>query len=460
MTLKEVMDSQSIVVFGASSNPFKSGSMLIQVLKERGFSGELAGINPKGGEVFGVPLYSSVSEVPFKPDLAALHIAPRLIPAVLRECSAVGIKGVVISSEGFSESGEEGRQIQEEIRRILRETGMRGFGPNTLGVINTETSLTTSYFSDQNMLMPGTIGFVAQSGIFIGALLRMISSIENLKLSKGLGLGNKVDVDEVDTLEYLREDDQTRIIGMYLEDIRDGRRFLEEASLTVKQKPVLLLKSGKTQQGARAIASHTASLAGNNEILDGAMKQAGVIRLGGIEELVNNLMAFDWMPLPRGNRIALVTFSGAQSIMSIDIAMKENLALARFSEKANAHIGQVIANHYKAQNPIDIFPDMMNHGFEKTNLEIIKALMEDDGVDGIFLISFVIEGPKPYVPLVEYVRSHCKKPFFVSLMGSMDDVRTNMQYLQSQKIPCYAYPESAVRAFANMWRYASRVREA
>lgn len=457
MAINDVMNSKNLVVFGASTNPFKSGSMLIQVLKEKGFQGNVAGINPKGGEVHGVTLFKSIADVTFYPELAALHIAPGLMPQALRECAEAGVKGVVISSEGFAESGEEGKSIQDEIRNILKESGMRGFGPNTLGIINTETGMTTSYFIDDNMLKPGTIGFVAQSGIFIGALLRLVSSFENLKLSKGIGLGNKVDVDEDEALEYLRNDSQTKVIGLYLEDIRSGRRFMEEAALTAKEKPVLLLKSGKTPQGIRAIASHTASMAGDDAVLDGAMKQAGVIRLEDMEELIDNLMAFDWMPLPKGNRIALVTFSGAQSIMSIDAAMKEDLVLARFSEKAKEQIGQVIANQYKARNPVDVFPDMMNHGFEKTNTEIVKALMEDDNVDAIFFISFVTEGPEPYYSLAEIVRDNCRKPFFVSLMGAIDDVRVNMDFLRSRKIPCYAYPEHAVKTFANMVRYASYV---
>ena len=452
------MESESLVVIGASSDPFKSGSMLIKVLQDVGYTGKVAGINPKGGEVYGTKLYKTLDDVPFRPDLGVLHIQPRFIPEVVKNCALIGMKGIVISSEGFAESDEKGKQYQRELKEILKSSGMRGFGPNTLGIINTSTKLTTSYFSDHDMMTPGSIGFIAQSGIFIGALLRYISSIDNLKISKGLGLGNKVDVDESDALEYLLQDEQTRTIGMYLEDIRDGRRFLETARRASTQKPVLLLKGGRTAQGAHASASHTASMAVDDAVFDGSLRQAGVVRMKGIEELVSNLMAFEWMPLPKGNQIALVTFSGAQAIMSVDAAVEEGLSLAKFSESTRADISTVIANSYKAQNPIDIFPDMMTHGFEKTHLEILKALLKDDGVHGIVLISFVMDGPKPFYPLVELLNQHHDKPVFITLMGPKEDVRNCGDYLASQKIPCYPFPETAVRVFSNMWNYRKNTR--
>jgi len=456
-SVREVMESSSIAIFGASRDPFKPGALLIEVLRQTGFKGRVAGINPGGGEFRGVTLYPSLGEVPFDVDLAAMIIPPRAVPEALRDCARKGVKGVVISSEGFAESGEEGRAIQEEIRTILRSADIRGFGPNTLGLVNTETGLLTSYFANSNTTIPGSVGFAAQSGIFVGALLLYMGSFPVYRISKGLGLGNKVDVDESDALAYLAADRQTRIIGLYLEDIRDGRRFLEEATRAVRKKPVILLKGGRSEAGSAATVSHTASLAVDDAILDGALRQAGVLRVKGVDELLATIMGFQWAPLPRGNRIALVTFSGAQAIMSIDQAADEGLTLARFKPETLDRLSSVISTDSKRKNPIDTYPDMNVHGFEKTSTEIVKALLDDDGVDGIFFISFAGYGTDMMDPVVDLVRKRANKPFFVSLLGGADDITLSRAYLMEREIPIFDFPETGVRVFSRMWQYARRI---
>lgn len=457
-SVREVLESKSVAVIGASRDPLKPGAQLLNVLKKVGFQGQVAGVNPQGGQVFEMPLYRNLEEIPFPVDLAVLHIPPASVPAALEECARKGVKGVVISAEGFAEAGPQGAKYQEEVRNILRSTGMRGFGPNTLGLVNTATGLTTSYYSGPRMLRPGSIGFVSQSGIFVGALLRYLSSLEGFQLSKGIGLGNKVDVDECEALAYLMEDEQTRIIGMYLEDIRDGRKFLQVAREAAARKPVLLLKGGRTKEGARATASHTASLAVEDSVFEGAVRQAGILRLFAIDEFINTLKGFLNMPLPRGGRIALVTYSGAQAIMSIDAAIEEGLEVAHFGEDTRQKIARVIATPSKAQNPVDLFPDMLSHGFEKTAMEVLQALLEDDGVDAIIFISFAIFGAEPYRPIVDLLQGRCTKPVFFSLLGTKKDIEVSRSFLEEHHIPCLDFPEMAVRVLARMRKYA-RIRE-
>jgi acyl-CoA synthetase (NDP forming) len=456
--IREVLDARSVAVIGASRDPEKPGAQLLRVLKKVGFQGQVAGVNPQGGEVFETPLYRKLEEVPFAVDLAVLHIPPRLIPAVLQDCVRKGVKGVVISAEGFAETGAEGAQYQEEVKNILQSSGMRGFGPNTLGLVNTATGLTTSYYAGPRMLRPGPIGFAAQSGIFVGALLRYLSSFEGFQLSKGLGLGNKVDVNESDALSYLMDDEQTQIIGMYLEDVRDGRRFLETARQAVAKKPVLLIKGGRTQEGARATASHTASMAVEDTLFEGAVRQAGVIRLTGIDDFVRSLKGFLNMPLPRGGRLAFVTYSGAQAIMSIDASVDLGLQVARLEESTRERIGRVIATASKTRNPVDIFPDWLAHGFEKTTTEILKAFLEDRGVDGVICISFADSHPEIYQPMVEMLKGERAKPVFFSLLGAQKDIDVCKSFLEEHRIPCFDFPEMAVRVFAHMWKYA-QIRE-
>lgn len=452
--IREILEAKSVAVIGASRDQEKPGAQLLKVLKEVGYQGYVAGVNPQGGEVFGTTLYRNLQEVPSNIDLAVLLIPPRFVPEALRECARKGVKGVVISAEGFAETGAQGAKYQEEVNAILKATGMRGFGPNTLGIVNTANKLTTSYFATAQMLMPGSIGFAAQSGIFVGALLRYLSSLEGLHLSKGIGLGNKVDVNESDALSYLKDDEQTKIIGLYLEDVKDGRLFLDNLKEAVAKKPVLIIKSGRTGAGARASASHTASLAVEDAVFDGVIRQAGAIRLTGIDDFIRTLRGFLNMPLPRGDRLAFVTYSGAQAIMSIDAAIEHGLQVARLGEATQARIAGVIATPSKTRNPIDIFPDWLAHGYEKTMSEILKALLDDKGVDGIVFISFADARPEVYQPMVDILKADRRKPVFLSLLGDSKDKEACQSFLDGNGLPCYDFPEYAVRVFAHMRQYA------
>jgi acetyltransferase len=195
-------------------------------------------------------------------------------------------------------------------------------------------------------------------------------------------------------------------------------------------------------------------------VLDGALRQAGVLRMADMDELVNTIMGFQCMPLPKGERLAFVTYSGAQAIMSMDAAADEGLQMARFSKQAQQRIAGVIATPNKAQNPVDVFPDMMTHGFEKTATEILHALLEDDGVHGIVFISFAIYGPDPYRPLVEVIRNRLTKPIFFALLGDKGKVADCREFMEQNDIPFYTFPEMAVRVFAHMWRYARTLKQA
>lgn len=458
-SIREILESRSVGVIGASRDPGKSGSQVLRALQEASFQGKFAGVNPHGGEVFHTPLYRTLDDIPFPVDLAVLHIPPEAIPSALNQCARKGVKGVVITSEGFAEAGAQGAQIQEEVRRILRSTGMRGFGPNTLGLVNTATGLTTSYFASRRTMRPGSIGIVAQSGTFLGALLMYLGSFESFRLSKGIGLGNKVDVDECEVLSYLAEDEQTRVIGMYLEGLRDGRRFLEVARKVTAKKPVVLLKGGRTKEGARAAASHTASMAMEDSLVDAALRQARVLRMAGIDDFIQTLKGFVTMPLPRGRRVAIVTYSGAQGILSADAVVQAGLELARFQTSTLDKLSRVIATPPKRENPVDLFPDMLAHGFEKTTIEILKSLLEDEGVDGIIFISFAIFGPESLRPLAEIIRGSCRKPVFFSFLGAKEIMEGSQQFLEAERIPCFDFPEMAVRVFANMWKFASEKSE-
>jgi acetyltransferase len=454
------MESRNMAVIGVSRDPNKAGgNELLKAMRDTGYQGRVAGVNPHGGDFNGITLYRSMDDIPFDVDLGVLFIPPRAVPKALTDCARKGCKGVVITSEGFAESGDEGKQLQEEIRTILKSTGMRGFGPNTLGIVNTETGLSSSRGANVRILRPGSIGFVTQSGIFVGALLKYLSSIEGFKFSKGIGLGNKVDVDEIDALTYLMEDDQTKVVGMYLEDIKDGRRFLEVARKAAARKPVLLLKGGRTPSGAQACATHTASLAVDDSVLEGAMRQAGILRLHAVDELLRTIIGFEYMPLPKGKSVAIVTFSGAQAIMSVDAVTEQNLQMAELTDETRDRISQIVGSPPKTRNPVDLFPDITVHGFEKTTRHLLQALLDDDGVNGIIYILQCPEKAEPFMPMIEIIEKQREKPLFVSLLGNKDHIDAATDLLIEHRIPVYPFPEMGVRVFASMHRYAQRLKE-
>jgi len=267
-------------------------------------------------------------------------------------------------------------------------------------------------------------------------------------------LGNKVDVNESDALSYFADDEQTKIIGLYLEDVKDGDLFFKNLKAAVAKKPVLLIKSGRTQAGAKASASHTASMAVADAVFDGVVRQAGAIRLYAIDEFVRTLKGFLNMPLPGGNRLAYVTYSGAQAIMSIDVTMELGLEVAQLGEATRTRISKVIATASKMKNPIDIFPDWQAHGYEKTTTEVVGALQDDDGVDGIIFISFADQNPEVYQAMIDLLRNDRRKPVFVCLLGDSKDKAACERFLDANGLPCYDFPEQAVRVFAHMRRYA------
>ena len=201
------------------------------------------------------------------------------------------------------------------------------------------------------------------------------------------------------------------------------------------------------------MASHTASLAVDDAVFDGALRQAGVLRMDGVADMLATLMGFEWMPLPRGNRIAVVTFSGAQAIMSVDAAMGQGLGMAEFSPRTNERLSRIISFPSKMENPIDIFPDMMTHGFEKTSCEILKALLDDDGVHGIVFIGFAMLNEDMFRPMAEVIRENRSKPVFVSLLGNREDIAVTEDFFRKERIPVVPFPESAIQVFARMWRY-------
>ncbi len=303
--LESFFNPKGIAVIGASGTSGRPGYTVIENMVANGYSGPICPVNPRGGEILGYRVYRSIIELPDGIDMGIVLLPASAAPQVLKDCASKGIKTVVLAAGGFAEVDLEGQNLQIELERIIENTGIRVLGPNTAGHISTSANFTSSFFP-LGKIPEGTVSFVAQTGNFTGAMMRSIISGEHYGVARCVGLGNAIDIDECDILEYLAQDPETKTVLMYLESLARPKKFLSLAKAVTREKPLIILKGGSTDAGARAAQSHTASLSSNDNVLDGAFAQAGVVRLNEFSELFLASKAAAFMPVPKGPRVGFV----------------------------------------------------------------------------------------------------------------------------------------------------------
>jgi acyl-CoA synthetase (NDP forming) len=371
----------------------------------------------------------------------------------MKDCQRKKVRGVVIISSGFSEIGGEGLERQRELVRLAAEEGIRVLGPNTTGILNPGGRFTTT-FVDLKGVKAGGIGFVAQTGIFAGMMFQWIFSSQHFGLSKVIGLGNKADVTDHDALDYLAQDEATRGVIMYLEGVRDGKRFLDSASRLVRRKPLVVIKGGKTEEGARAAQSHTGSLAGRDEIFEALFRQAGAIRVSDFEELLDFGKTFAYQPLPRDNRIAIVTLSGGAGVMATDICLESGLRLARLEARTLEKLQEKMPSWAHPGNPFDIEPlseIVTQEGAYRLGLDTV---LSDPGVDLALLVMSTLKTPHAHADyLLEVTRAHPEKPVAVCIIGEADGYKQLFQIMEEASIPVFVSVRRAVASLAALYRY-------
>ncbi|MBI4832891.1 MAG: CoA-binding protein, partial [Candidatus Lindowbacteria bacterium] len=377
---------KSVAVVGASRNPMKFGSIILANLFALGYEGKIFPVNPRGEDIAGLKTYPSVKEIPDEVDIAIFAIpAPATIEA-MKHCAEKRVKGVVIISSGFNESGETGAKYQRELLEIAHGSGIRIIGPNTTGILSPYDNFTTTFVLLRGV-RKGSVAFIAQTGMFAGMLMEWILSSECFGISRVVGLGNKCDVDDSEALRYLAEDDKTKVIMMYIESIKDGRRFMEAAKATTLRKPIIALKSGRTREGAAAAMSHTGSLAGNDEIVSGAFKQAGIVRVDAFQKLTDHAKMFAYQPVARGNRLAIVSLSGGAAVMVSDAAMRAGFRLAKFPEETIAEIQKYYPTWATARHPFDIEPLTETVGYERAFEMTIRCALGNPETDACVVVT-------------------------------------------------------------------------
>ena len=374
--LDYIFKPRSIAVVGASDTFRKWGYLMVERPLHTGFKGAIYPINKHKREILGLKTYPSVADVPGEIDLAVMTTPTALVPNLLRECAQKGIKGAVVITAGFAEVGEEGRKLEKEIVDIAQESGIRLVGPNCMGIWSAAGHLSLCFPQEPKS---GPMAFVSQSGTF-GVALANVANQKGYGLSKFISIGNQADLEAADYIEYLADDDETKVIILYLEGLKDGRRFFEVAREAVKTKPIVLYKAGRSKAGARATMSHTASIAGSEGIFDSMCRQAGIIRVHEAFHLFEVAEALATLPLPSGNRVAILG-SGGQGVVGTDACSALGLELPELDPEISRTITSLLPAHAPpARNPVDFA------GSARTALEeagIIERLLSLDYIDGV-----------------------------------------------------------------------------
>ncbi|MDR7401134.1 MAG: CoA-binding protein [Armatimonadota bacterium] len=456
--LRPLLSPRSVAVVGASTNPAKAGGILFKNLVDGGFSGPLYPVNPRADTVLGYTAYARVGDLPAAPDLAFVVLPRAAVCPVVEECAAAGVRAVCIITSGFGEADAEGRREQARLVDIIRRSGMLAIGPNTIGLVVPHRRLYGSFVPFPSWT-PGPIAIFAQTGIFAGAVMlqEMSRPTQRPGVRMSVDAGNKIDVDEIDFLHAAAGDPEVGVVGFYLEEIRDVRAFLQTAGRVGETKPVVLLKPGRTVPGASASASHTGALAVDDRVLDGALRQHGVLRAEGVEDFLLTLRVLAWSSPPAGPRVAVVSYSGALGVMAVDEIVSAGLELAEFAPATRERLAALLPAWQVPANPADLWVALEVHGNRRGHEAALEAVLADPHTD--MVLAILLAPPNADFPDVREVfaglrERHPHKAFVLVIYGG--EVRERwLHALEGLGVPVAPNPRVAVRSLAALARWAA-----
>ncbi len=437
--LRRFFEPESVAVIGASAAPGKAGNTVVRNILANGYAGKLYLVNPKGGEIEGIPVHSSIGSLPEGVSQAIIMTPARTTVQMVRDCAARGIRHIVLAAGGFSEVDAEGVELQKELTRAIAETGVRAIGPNTSGHTSTPHRFTSGFFP-LGKIPRGNISYIAQTGNFATHTMRYITTGENFGVARVVGLGNKIDIDESEVLEYYGDDPETRAVFMYLEGIKRPRRFLEIAGEVSRLKPVFLLKGGSTGAGSKAAMTHTAALASDERIIDGAITQAGITRLYDYSHLFLVAKALSFMPLPKGNRVSFLAPSGAMLVVLADLCHQRwGLEVPDLAENTRQRLQEISPPFIRMRNPVDIWPSALAHDIEFSYREGIEALMKDADIDAVVPIMMLTDdvGVPPLDFLVTLAKNYPEKPLYITFSGEKKHMEAAKAFLEPRGVPTF-----------------------
>ncbi|MCL5966057.1 MAG: acetate--CoA ligase family protein [Deltaproteobacteria bacterium] len=452
--LDALFKPRAVAIVGASTKELSIGNVIIKNLQEYGYKGEIYPINPNAPDVRGIKAYKSLDEVPGEIDLAHIIIPAKFVPQTIVDCGRKGIKAVIINSAGFSEMGEEGARLQEAFLANARESGVRVFGPNCQGIINTDPALKAYCNFTFTYPEPGSISVVALSG-GVGALIMQALFDLGIGMRMYASNGNACDISIPEIIRYWGDDAGSKAIILYTEGFSNPKEFLEAAREVTAKKPVLAMKAGRTEQGAKAASSHTGSLAGVDIATELIFEKTGILSFADEGEMVRAAMAFATQPIPAGNRVGIITNTGGPAVIATDVLVASGLDVPTLSEKSIARLKETMLPEAAIENPIDVVATAGGDRFRAA----MDVLLEEDGVDSIF-INFVTA---PFTDThavareIAAVSRQGRKPVVCNFMTdlSQERFRITMRILKEGGVPCYANPSAAAKALGALARYGS-----
>ncbi|MDD1771772.1 MAG: acetate--CoA ligase family protein [Methanomassiliicoccales archaeon] len=442
--MRELFEPAGVAVIGASPDANKVGHIILRNLIASGFKGGLYPVNPRYPEVLGLKCYPSVKEITGPLEMAAVVVPAKAVLQVMEECGEKGIKAAVVISAGFKESGLEGAQMEKRMGEIIKKYGMRMIGPNCFGLINTDHCMNATFAKEGPRR--GNIAVSSQSGAICVVMLDWAANI-NIGFSKFISVGNKLDVDEGHLLEYLRGDESTKVIGLYIEGTNRGREFMHQADMTTRVKPVIALKAGRTSSGAKAASSHTGAMSGSDKVYDAAMRQAGVVRVKNIEEMFDLLQAFSTMPLPKGDGVAIITNAGGLGVMAADACSDFGLTLASLEPATVEKLKQKLPPAASFYNPIDVVGDADSERYDHA----VHTVMEDPNVACVLALlapTDLVDVSTVAKTLSAFAGSS-PKPIVTSFVGGKE-MTASVDMLKAAGIPNYPSPDRGIRALSAM----------
>jgi len=449
MSLRHFFDPHSVAIVGASRTKGKVGYEILSAALSADYSGSIFAVNPNADVILGMKSYESLEELPEKPDLVVIVVPAKRVIGNIRQCINIGCKSVIVISSGFKEAGQEGAKLEKEILRLVRSSDMRLIGPNCIGMMLPGKKLNASFAG----ILPaeGPISYFSQSGSIMAAIVDMANTI-GIGFSKLISIGNKADINELDVMEALGKDEDTKVIAGYLETIGDGDAFIRMAEMISKEKPILLMKSGVTEFGAKAASSHTGRLMGSESAYECIFERAGVIRCESIKMQFDFARAFATQPLPKSDRIAVIANAGGAGIMAADAIDREGLTLARFTEKTTKMLAENLSDAANIDNPIDLLGDALADRYEL----VLKAVVEDENVDTVLVMlspHAMTECIATAEAVVKVSKENGHKPILACFLGA-SKISESLKVLWEGGVPYYDSPESAVATAKVMAGYS------
>lgn len=438
---------RGIAVIGASANPRKLSYGVLRNLVTHGYTGPVYPVNPKGGAMLGLRVYTTIAEVPDPVDLAVIVLSADRTLAALEGCGQRGIRAAVLIASGFAELGAGGKEREARLREIAARYGMRFIGPNCIGVIDTRAPIDTSFV--RTMPAQGAIGFVSHSGAVCGGTMDWASAV-GVGFSRVISLGNQADIDIADALDSLAADPHTRVVAAYVEGLPDGRRFVEAAARLTARKPLVVLKAGRTPSGTRAVASHTGALAGADRAFLAACRRAGAIPVDNLEQLVDGAIALAYRRPPAGRRFALLTNAGGPAAVGADALDRQGLHLTDLAAETRARLHEVCPPGTMTGNPVDMLGGPQPEQYTAA-LKVLLAAPEVDGVMVVF-VPQAITPPYDVAAAVGYVGEEEEKPVVCCISGG-GGIRAAARALHAHSIPHYLTPARAALGLGTLLRY-------